>query len=185
MTVYSTMRCSPEDIHLMDQKKAKLGIPPAIEFWPLKPKKDHEESTDVLKQKKETYVLITIPFRTQVKDSPSYERHIKIFKGGTPEEYCQHRQSVDEVIDKLALKQYTRAEGGIFRDCYGTEIDKDECEDEAACKCHALFLSTLGGNALRVYQKAHQTYTSATEKDDEDSESLFLQPVTSPSRSTQ
>ena len=127
-TVISTLKSSPEEIRRLEQKKAELGIPPAIEFW--SKLKEHKDAAgnDVVSTKKDLYLSLDIPLRPGVKSKHgNYERHVKMFTGGTPEQYCLHRETVDEIITKLRYDQYKRkhakdAEGRAKKDEEGNYI---------------------------------------------------------------
>ena len=197
----STQRRTAEELRHLEQKKAELGIPPAIEFWPKTTATKKPTENGITTSQKDTYLTIDVPLRPGVKKSPTYERHIKLFTGGTPEEYCRHRQLVEEVISKLQYCIYKpipihkvseadkssektedadkeepeatekadkekepkeKAPEFRYKDCDGNYVEADERYNEAAIKCHALFMSTLAGNALRVYQQAYLSYESET-----------------------
>ena len=56
MTVHSTLRRTECELEEMNRKKAELGVPPAIDFWPRKAdSKEDLSNPDVLKQKKGTH----------------------------------------------------------------------------------------------------------------------------------
>ncbi len=197
----STQRRTAEELHHLEQKKAELGIPPAIEFWPKTAATEKASENGATTLQKDTYLTVNVPLHPGVKKSPTHERHIKLFSGGTPEEYCRHRQLVEEVISKLQYNHFkaipihkvSKADKSLektadpdkdkpeaeekadkekepkekapefrYKDCDGNYVEADECYNEAAIKCHALFISTLAGNALRVYQQAYYSYESDT-----------------------
>ena len=78
----STQRRTAEELRHLEQKKAELGIPPAIEFWPKAMATKKVDGGDGTMQK-DIYLSIDVPLCPGVKKSPTYERHIKLFNGGT------------------------------------------------------------------------------------------------------
>jgi hypothetical protein len=91
----------------MELKKAELGIPPAIDFW--RPSNKQEENQEEYKKSKDSYATINIPLiinSYQTKHTNTYERHVKIFKHGTPEEFCAHLHVCNELYKKLGYGRY-------------------------------------------------------------------------------
>ncbi len=54
----STLKRTPDELRHLEQKKAQLGIPPAIEFWPKVAKRTNDTEGDVVPSQKDTYLLI-------------------------------------------------------------------------------------------------------------------------------
>ena len=75
----------------------------------------------------------------------TYDRHVKLFKEGTAEDYCNHCAVLEELYNKLAYKKFV-ANGKhdtTVKDLYGVQVKKTDREDHVALKKTALFLSTL------------------------------------------
>ena len=88
---------------------------------------------------------------------------------------------MDEIITKLRYDQYKRkhakdAEGRakkdeegnyiyIWEDCDGKTCEASQRRNETADKSHALFQSTLAGEALTIYQISYKTYADDIKED--------------------
>ena len=75
----------------MEAKKAELGTPPAIDFWNDREEETAKEEADDYLKNKSAYTTIAVPLNLNgkgLKEAITYDHHVKIFKGGTAEEYC-------------------------------------------------------------------------------------------------
>ena len=96
-----------------------------------------------------------------MEDGPNYDRNVKNFKGGTPEEFCMHMTVVQEVTEKLGYhKAFTRCGGGVWVDQDGKEGTQDDLEEEKWEKMHAFFVSTIGGTARVQYEQVYHGLAS-------------------------
>jgi hypothetical protein len=182
------MKRTPEEYKSMEQKKAELGIPPAIDFW--RPSTKQEENPDEYKKSKDAYATVSIPIiiTAYQRNSTTYERHVKIFKEGTPEEFCAHLHVVNELYKKLGYGQYwtrtkkekkTNEEGDEVEvevshnyDINGNKLVESKSQHTWRLKT-ALLSSTLGGRALQQFEQLCDKYSGMTRPDpdaDEDEE---------------
>ena len=103
MTVTSTLRRTKDEYHAMEKAKANLGFKPPVDFWKPASNRDEDDADDY-KYNKESYTTVSIPLNVdgaKLKDKPKYERHVKVFCGGTAEEFCNHLHVCEELYTKL------------------------------------------------------------------------------------
>ena len=182
MTVLSKPRRTRDEYQSMELKKAELGVPPAIDFWkPMVTKADEDD----IKKKKDTFTTITIPLQLDgdsTANVPSYERHVKIFKEGTAEEYCHHLYVCEELYKKLGYDKcwprtsskrkkddkgkhvkdddgaYVMEEVTDWYDSTGKEVAKTKQPWRTYSRKMALLISTLGGRALQSFEQSVSKY---------------------------
>ena len=184
MTVFSKLKRTQEQCRAMELKKSEIGMPPAIDFW--KPTTKKEEATESdYKSKREAYASITIPIYVDGdpigKTSSTYERHVKIFRGGSAEEFCGHLYQVEELYRRLGYGTYwQQKKKKTYKKDDGTEEEKEvtyhfDWNGKTVAPRHhdehtwthktALLISTLGGNALQHFEQSLQKYDGTTKPD--------------------
>ena len=156
MTVFSSLKRSEADIRAMEQKKAELEVMPPIDFWHCPDTEEDDDKADSLYEKnKDLYVSVEVPFDfTDTSETPkTYTAKIKIFKHGTPEEFCAHRNMVTEVAKKLGYFHHEVTSAGIIIDERGNPLNSQAVRDKEASQLIPLAKSTLRGHASRVFEK--------------------------------
>ena len=93
-----------------------LGAVPAINFWDssgyeveLEAPAEHQKTGTTSNSKKGKYVSFDVPLslKNQIdKITPTYEVEIKIFHGGTTEEWCHHYYTVDKLIQDMGFDKF-------------------------------------------------------------------------------
>ena len=92
MTVLSTLRVSKSDKEVMDRKKAARGTSPAIDFYEPQVAEGKSEEDGKLKDK-DQYRKFDVPLNLSNTESDCYAVYVRVFRNGTPEEYCAMRES--------------------------------------------------------------------------------------------
>ena len=135
--------------------------------------------TDVLKTKKDMFISVAIPLKpgnplNNGDKTSTYERYVKVFKGGTPEEYCHHRATMEELYKKLQYDYFSDHEDDptLCYDIDGKEVVRTKRADHMTRKQVSLFISTLGGTALETFEAEwhkhdDMTHTTKNKKGDE------------------
>ena len=147
------MRRTEAEIRSMEQKKAELEIMPPIDFWATQ--EDEEEEEDKYDRNKDLYVSVDVPFNPESEedDRPTYTAKIKVFKNGTPEQYCAHRAAVTEVATKLGYFRKKTNNNGDVVDSEGRIMTENQIQDAQARLLIPLSKSSLRGHASRVFEK--------------------------------
>ena len=172
MTVFSTLRRTKDEYQAMERRKANLGFKPPIDFWK-PPQKDEDAENDRIN--KEIYTTIKIPFQVdgfKQTQRPKYDRHVRVFKNGTAEQFCNHLYVCEELYTKLGYGTYwsfQKDDGSDTKhDCTGHDIADEDEEDHTYKQKMALFCSTLGSRALQHFETARRKYEAAKHAPDED-----------------
>ena len=146
MTVFSKLSRSEADIRAMEQKKAELEVMPPIDFWHCPDTDEDDDKADSLYDKnKDLYVSVEVPFdyKDESETAKTYTAKIKIFKHGTPEEFCAHRTMVAEVAKKLGYFYHKTSSAGIVFDEDNNPISEHDLREQEYGLCITLAKSTL------------------------------------------
>ena len=104
MTVLSTLQVSKSDKEVMDRKKAARGTSPAIDFYEPQVAEGESEEDGKLKDK-DQYRKFDVPLNLNNTESDCYAVYVRVFRNGTPEEYCAMRESVETLAERMGYKQ--------------------------------------------------------------------------------
>ena len=156
MAGQSTLWHTADQIRAMEWKKAEIGLPPPVDFWAEEPSEDVKE--EEFKAQKHYYVEFTIHLDPADEDSDTYSRYVRMFKNGTPEEYCAHRTIVHEVATKLGYLSYEKNQHGEILDSDNNVITEEELADIQAYQLIPLATATLGGSALNSFNQYVREY---------------------------
>ena len=88
MTVLSTLQVSKSNKEVMDRKKAE----------------EKSEEDGKLKDK-DQYRKFEVPLKLNDTDSDCYAVDVRVFRNGTPEEYCAMRESVETLAERMGYKK--------------------------------------------------------------------------------
>ena len=142
MTVLSTLRVSKSDREVMERKKASRGTSPAIDFYV--PQVTEEQKNEEGKHKdKDQYQKFEVPLNLKDADSSSYSVYIRVFRNGTPEEYCAMRESVETLAERMGYKS------GLPADL--SSASHAQLSESAKSKM-SLYASVLDGKARSHYE---------------------------------
>ena len=148
MTVHSTLKRSEYEIKAMERKKAELEVLPPIDFWHVN---EEDEDDDKYEKAKDLYVTIEVPFDNTLPEDDdnrkTYSAKIKVFKNGTPEEYCAHRTALHELATKLGVFLSVKNDDGDYIDVDDNVITENQVRDQEADILIPLAKSTLRGTA--------------------------------------
>ena len=98
MANHSTLRRSQQELEAAERAKARLGLAPAIDFYV----QDEEPEETKRRADKDLYRTFNVLLNPEEgEESNSYEYKIKVFRNGTPEDWCRLRQEVDSLAVKL------------------------------------------------------------------------------------
>ena len=160
----------------MERAKANLGFKPPIDFWKPAVTRDTDEAEDY-KYNKESYTTVSIPLNLDghsQKDKPSYNRHVKVFTGGTAEEFCDHPHVCDELHRKLGFGLFWKNTDSTeepptvyYTDSNGDTVKLNGRKTREYKHKISLFSSTLGGRALHHFGTALKKYEDATHPADD------------------
>ena len=159
MTVQSTLRRTEGEIKYMNRKKAELEITPPVDFWSALPEEVKKDAAKYDSQK-DLYVTISVPLDVtdNSDDAKTYDAKVKVFKTGTPEEFCAHRNAVDEIAAKLGHFTHDRNDAGQVLDTDGNPMTDNEVANCEAKLLIPLVQSTLRGNASQVFDSYIQKH---------------------------
>ena len=172
MTGQSTLRRTQSEIQYMETKKAELDVTPPIDFWTVI-EEEEQEGEDYDKSK---YVTIKVPFdinKIDDDDANNYTARIKVFKNGTPEEFCNHRMEVQELANKLGYNVNRKDSQGQFLDAQGNVCTEEESNMQKWDKMTQLARSALRGNASRLFEKCIDDHADPTTDGADEKETLL------------
>ena len=171
MPVHSTLRKTKYKDNFLDG--SDLTVVPSISFWDTSvylaetPSKEENKKTGTPENsKKGKYVTFDVPLSTDSqikKNTPKYETHVKVFHGGTPEEWCYHMKGMSKLIQDMGVHYTFTDEDDNNRvyDIHDQEITAaaGTTMDQAKRLHHYkqslnLYRSTFGGRALLIFEQA-------------------------------
>ena len=152
MTVQSTLRRTDGKIECVNRKKAELEMTPPIDFWSTLPE-EVEKDADKHDHQKDLHVTVSVPLdlSDDSPDAKTHEAKVKAFETGTPEEFCAHRDAVDEIATELGHFHHARDAQGRVVDEDGNPMSAHSVADWEAKAPIPLAQSTLCGNAGHVF----------------------------------